>query len=325
MVEAEVSQEKTHQPQMTVVGHSSYIHTHRHIHTRTNMHTHIHTSGNLLTDCIYCAGEETAPQPASGTADRGVKKPKGGGARSTLKATTNSSTLKERAGVRSRGLTGKGASTSNDSGGSLFLHAHTHIRTHTYTHTYTHTHTHTHAHAHTHTHACTRIHTSGNLLTDGIYFAGEETIPQPASGTAGRGGQGVEKPKRGGARTTLKVTTNLSTVKERAGVRSRGLTGKGTSTSNDSSGSLFLHAHAHTHTHTHIHTHTHMHMQTHTHTHAHAYTQVAICSLMVSIVQEKRLSLSLHQTPLAEEAKGLRSPNVVVPGPHSKSRPTHPL
>ena len=415
-------------------GGSLFLHPHTqtHTHTRTNMHTHIHTSGNLLTDCIYCAGEETAPQPASGTADRGVKKPKGGGARTTLKATTNSSTLKERAGVRSRGLTGKGASTSNDSGGSLFLHAHTHIRTHTYTHTYTHTHTHTHthahAHAHTHTHACTRIHTSGNLLTDGIYFAGEETVPQPASGTAGRGGQGVEKPKRGGARTTLKattnlstvkeragvrsrgltgkgtstsndsgeslflhahthirthtythtrtrihtsgnlltdgiyfageetvpqpasgtagrggqgvekpkrggarttlkVTTNLSTVKERAGVRSRGLTGKGTSTSNDSSGSLFLHAHAHTHTHTytHTHTHTHMHMQTHTHTHAHAYTQVAICSLMVSIVQEKRLSLSLHQTPLAEEAKGLRSPNVVVPGPHSKSRPTHPL
>ena len=210
MVEAEVSQEKTHQPQMTVVGHSSYIHTHRHIHTRTNMHTHIHTSGNLLTDCIYCAGEETAPQPASGTADRGVKKPKGGGARTTLKATTNSSTLKERAGVRSRGLTGKGASTSNDSGGSLFLHAHTHIRTHTYTHI--------------HTHTCTCRHT-----------------------------------------------------------------------------------------------HTRM------HTHAHAYTQVAICSLMVSILQEKRLSLSLQQAPLAEEAKGLRIPNVVVPGPHSKPRPTRPL
>ena len=69
----------------------------------------------------------------------------------------------------------------------------------------------------------------------------------------------------------------------------------------------------------------HTHTYAHTQTCAHVYTQVAICSLMVSIVQEKRLSLSLHQAPLAEEAKGLRSPNVVVPGPHSKPRPTRPL
>ena len=58
-----------------------------------------------------------------------------------------------------------------------------------------------------------------------------------------------------------------------------------------------------------------------THTHVRTHTQVAICSLIVSIVQEKRLPLSLHQAPLAEEAKGLRSPNVVEPGPHSKPRP----
>ena len=217
MFEAEVSLEKARQPQTTVVGHSSYMHTHTyththtrtrtrththtHAHARTHTHTHtyththtlthtnvctrLHTSGNLLTDGIYCAGEETVPQPTSDTAGRGgqgIEKPKHGGARTTLKATTNSSTVKERAGVRSRGLTGKGASTSDDSGGSLFLHAHTHTDTHT--------------------NVCTRIHTSGNLLTDGIYCAGEETTPQPASRTAGRGGQGVEKPKRGGARTT---------------------------------------------------------------------------------------------------------------------------
>ena len=105
----------------------------------------------------------------------------------------------------------------------------------------------------------TRVHTSGNLLTDGIYCAGEETVPQPASGTAGRGGQGVEKPKRGGARPTLKVTTNSSTVKERASGGSRGLTGKDASTSDDSGGSLFLHPHTQTHTHTHTHAHTRTH------------------------------------------------------------------
>ena len=240
MFEAEVSPEKARQPQTTVVSHSSYMHTHTH--TNTNMRTRIHTSGNLLTDGIYCAGEETVPQPASGTAGRGgqgVEKPKRGGARTTLKVTTNSSTVKERASGGSRGLTGKDASTSDDSGGSLFLHPHTHT--------------------HTHTNMRTHIHTSSNLLTDGIYCAGEETVPQPASGTAGRGGQGVEKPKRGGARTTLKATTNSSTLKERAGVRSRGLTGKDVSTSNDCGGSLFLHAHAHTHTHTHKHAHTHTH------------------------------------------------------------------
>ena len=128
-------------------------------------------------------------------------------------------------------------------GHSSYMHAHTDTYTHTHTHTHAHAHTHTHrhihacAHTHTHTHMHThtrmrtRVHISGNLLTDGIYCAGEETVPQPASGTAGRGGQGIEKPKRGSARTTLKATTNSSTVKERAGVRSRGLTGKGASTS----------------------------------------------------------------------------------------------
>ena len=165
------------------------------------MHTHIHTSGNLLTDGINCAGEETVPQPSSDTAGRGgqgVEKPKCGGARPTLKATTNSSTLKERAGVRIRGLTGKDVSSSNDCGGSLFLHTHTHI--------------------HVRTHTCAPTYTNGYLLTDGIYCAGEETAPQPASGTAGRGGQGVEKPKRGGARTTLKATTNVT---EKAHARGR--------------------------------------------------------------------------------------------------------
>ena len=84
-----------------------------------------------------------------------------------------------------------------------------------------------------------------------------------------------------------------------------------------------------THTHTHMHTNTHTYTCIHSHTQtqmcANAYTQVAIWSLMISILQEKRLPLSLHLALLAEEAKGLRSPNVVVPGPHSKPRPTRLL
>ena len=84
----------------------------------------------------------------------------------------------------------KTVSSSNDCGGSLFLHTHT----------------------------CAHTYTSGYLLTDSIYCAGEETAPQPASGTAGRGGQGVEKSKRGGARTTLKATTNVT---EKAHARGR--------------------------------------------------------------------------------------------------------
>ena len=76
----------------------------------------------------------------------------------TIKATTNSSTVKERAGGRSRGLTGKDVSTSDDSGGSLFLHAHTHTHSHTHTHAHTHTCTQTHTHARTHTHTYTHTH-----------------------------------------------------------------------------------------------------------------------------------------------------------------------
>ena len=106
MFELEVSLEKTYLPQMTVVGHSSYTHTHTymcaHIHVRTHTCAPTYTSGYLLTDGIYCAGEETAPQPASGTAGRGgqeVEKPKRGGARTTLKATTN---VTEKAHARGR-------------------------------------------------------------------------------------------------------------------------------------------------------------------------------------------------------------------------------
>ncbi len=124
----------------------------------------------------------------------------------------------------------------------------TNARIHTCTYACRNTHTHTPTHIHTYTH------TSGNSLTDGSYRAGEDTVPtvNPPSGATGRGGQGVKKPTRGGARATLKATTNTSTVKGRAGGRGRGPTGgKDASTSDDSGGSVFLHVHAHTYADTH--------------------------------------------------------------------------
>ncbi len=66
---------------------------------------------------------------------------------------------------------------------------------------------------------------------------------------------------------------------------------------------------------------------THTHTHTHTCTQVAVCSLTIFIVQGRRLLLlwNLRWAPLAEEAEGLWSPHVVVPGPHSEPQRAHLL
>ncbi len=105
-------------------------------------------------------------------------------------------------------------------------------------------------------HLRTHTHTHG---TDGIYCAGEDTVPtvNPPSGATGLGGQGVKKPTRGGARATSKATITPSAVKGRAGGQGRGPTGgmrQPQMTVVGHSSNMYMHKRMQTHKHTHTHT-----------------------------------------------------------------------